>query len=70
MINNEKETRELWIQRYEDEQKNHTETNANLLQMRSDLKDETLALKNTQIKLNSAQRQVQILQEQNLKFQH
>ena len=31
VIANEKETRELWIQRYEDEQKNHTQTNSGLL---------------------------------------
>lgn len=31
VIANEKETRELWIQRYEDEQKNHTTTNSGLL---------------------------------------
>ena len=31
VINNEKETRELWIARYEDEQKNHTLTNSTLL---------------------------------------
>ena len=31
VINNEKETRELWIARYEDEQKNHTQTNSTLL---------------------------------------
>ena len=70
VIANEKETRELWIQRYEEEQKNHTSTNSGLLQARSELKDQVLALKNTEIKLNSANRQIQILQEQNLKFQH
>lgn len=58
MIANEKETRELWIQRYEDEQKNHTQTNSGLLQARSELKDQVLALKNTEIKLNSANRQI------------
>lgn len=70
VIANEKETRELWIQRYEEEQKNHTETNSGLLQARSELKDQVLALKNCEIKLNSANRQIQILQEQNMKFQH
>ena len=63
VIANEKETRELWIQRYEEEQKNHTATNSGLLQARSELKDQVLALKNTEIKLNSANRQIQILQE-------
>ena len=56
VIANEKETRELWIQRYEEEQKNHTSTNSGLLQARSELKDQVLALKNTEIKLNSANR--------------
>lgn len=70
VIANEKETRELWIQRYEEEQKNHTTTNSGLLQARSELKDQVLALKNVEIKLNSANRQIQILQEQNMKFQH
>ena len=56
VIANEKETRELWIQRYEEEQKNHTATNSGLLQARSELKDQVLALKNTEIKLNSANR--------------
>lgn len=58
VISNEKETRELWIQRYEDEQKNHSSTNANLLSARSELKDQVLALKNTEIKLTSANRQI------------
>lgn len=58
VIGNEKETRELWIQRYEDEQKSHTQTNSNLLQARSELKDQVLALKNTEIKLNSSNRQI------------
>ena len=39
VILNEKETRELWIQRYEDEQANHSNTNSGLLKARSELKD-------------------------------
>ena len=35
----EKETREMWIERYEKEQKEHTQTNANLLNAKSTLKD-------------------------------
>ena len=58
VITNEKETRELWIQRYEDEQKNHTSTNSQLLTSKSELKDQTLALKNAEIKINSANRQI------------
>ena len=39
------------------------------MKARNDLKDNVLNLKNTEIKLNSCQRQVQILQEQTLKYQ-
>lgn len=58
VITNEKETRELWIQRYEDEQQNHTMTNSGLLKARSELKDHVLSLKNSEIRLNSANRQI------------
>ena len=58
VILNEKETRELWIQRYEDEQANHSNTNTALLKARSELKDQVLQLKNTEIRLNSANRQI------------
>ena len=68
VITGEKETRDMWIERYEKEQKEHTATNANLLQARSELKDQVLAVKNTEIKLNTANRQIQILHEQNVKF--
>jgi chromosome segregation ATPase len=70
VITGEKETRDMWIERYEKEQKEHTATNAQLLTARSDLKDQVLAVKNTEIKLNTANRQIQILHEQNVKFQH
>ena len=36
---NEKDTREMWMARYEKEQQEHTTTNASLLQAKSDLKD-------------------------------
>ena len=39
------------------------------MKARNDLRDNVLNLKNTEIKLNSCQRQVQILQEQTLKYQ-
>jgi len=60
----------MWVDRYEKEQKEHTKTNGELLQAKSDLKDATLAVKNGEIKNNTAQRQIQLLQEQGLKFQH
>ena len=39
VLASEKETREQWIERFEKEQKEHTSTNAKLLQERSNLKD-------------------------------
>ena len=39
IIAGEKETREMWIDRYEKEQKEHNVTNAALLQAKSDHRD-------------------------------
>ena len=39
IINSEKETREMWIERYEKEQQEHTATNATLLETKSEYKD-------------------------------
>jgi len=38
-INNEKETRDMWIERFEKEQKDHGRTQGELLSAKSDLKD-------------------------------
>jgi NDP-sugar pyrophosphorylase family protein len=46
----------MWVDRYEKEQKEHTKTNGELLQTKSDLKDATLVVKNGEIKNNTAQR--------------
>ncbi len=53
VLASEKETREMWIERYEKEQKEHTSTNAGLLQSKSALKDQVLATKNVEIKLST-----------------
>jgi len=58
VINSEKDQRDMWIERYEKEQKDHTMTNSQLLQARSDLKDQMLAFRNGEIKLNTANRQI------------
>jgi len=39
IIAGEKETREMWIERYENEQNDHTKTNAELLETKSEHKD-------------------------------
>ena len=59
----------MWIQRYEKEQKEHTQTNSNLLETKSEFKDQVLATKNAEIKLATVERQVEILAAQNKKFQ-
>ena len=69
MTANEKDTREMWMQRYEKEQSDHTNTNATLLQAKSDLKDQILSTKNAEIKLQTISRQIDMYQEQNKKLQ-
>lgn len=51
----------MWIERYEKEQQDHTQTNADLLQARSELKDQSLATKNIEIELSNKTRQEQTL---------
>ena len=68
MTANEKDTREMWMQRYEKEQGDHTNTNASLLQAKSDLKDQVLSTKNAEIKLQTVTRQIDMYQEQNKKL--
>jgi hypothetical protein len=65
----EKETREMWIERYEKEQKEHMQTNANLLSSKSLLKDQTLATKNVEIKLQTTTKANEVLTEQNARLQ-
>lgn len=60
----------MWIDRYEKEQKAHNNTQSELLNVRSELKDTSLLVKTTEVKLNTANRQIQALNEQNVKFQH
>lgn len=64
----EKETRESWIQRFEKEQQEHTETNKQLLTAKSDHKDALLATKSAEIQTQAVQRQVEILEAQNRKY--
>jgi len=70
VITGEKETRDMWIERYEKESRERTTTEAQLLSARSDLKDQLLNVKNAEIKNATLSRQIQILTEQNKKFQH
>lgn len=59
----------MWIERYEKEQKEHTQTNSNLLATKSTLKDQILATKNVEIKLQTTSKANEVLQEQNTRLQ-
>ena len=69
MLTAEKEARDNWIERYEKEQQAHTATQGELLQARSELKDQQLAFKNAEIKYNAINRQLEVVTAQNKKFQ-
>lgn len=59
----------MWIERYEKEQKEHTQTNANLLHAKSQLKDQILATKNIEIKLVTTSKSNDVMNEQNARLQ-
>ena len=48
-LETEKVQRETWIEKYEKEQAEHTTTSTQLMQARSDLKDEVMEKKNIEI---------------------
>lgn len=58
VLNSEKETRDMWIERFEKEQRDHSKTQQDLLTTKSDLKDQILNVKSTEIKLNTSNRQI------------
>ena len=60
----------MWCARYNMEVQQHTKTSTELLQTKSELKDALLEGKSSEIKLNTANRHVQMLQEQTIKQQH
>jgi hypothetical protein len=45
----EKTTRDNWIEKFEREQQEHTNTSTQLIQARSDLKDQVMETKNIEI---------------------
>lgn len=69
IINGERETRDMWIGRYEKEHKDHVIASAQLLQEKSDHKDLMLEAKNMEIKLRNATKQIEVLTAQNRKYQ-
>ena len=70
MLRAEQDTRASWVQRHESEVAAHQRTGAELLQTKSQLKDERLNVQAGEVKLGSVQKQVQMLQEQAVKNQH
>lgn len=69
VLSSEKETREMWIERYEKEQRDHTSTNAQLLSSKSQLKDQVLQAKNAEIKLSTQSKANEVLSESNIRLQ-
>ena len=63
MYNAEKEEKEIWGERYEKEYREHHGVNAQLLEMKSTLKDQILQTKNTEIKLTSVTKNNEVLSE-------
>ncbi len=59
----------MWIERYEKEQRDHTATNAQLLSTKSQLKDQILQTKNTEIKLQTLTKANEVLSESNNRLQ-
>lgn len=55
IINGERETRDMWIERYEKEHKEYSVVSAQLLHEKSEHKDLMLHSKNYEIKLRNAQ---------------
>lgn len=53
LVSAEKDTREMWINRYEKEQKSHISTNTELLTAKGSLQDAILKVKNFEIILES-----------------
>jgi hypothetical protein len=53
LISTEKDAREQWIHKYEQEQESHVLTNAELLRVRSLHQDADMSFKNTKINLDT-----------------
>lgn len=48
----------MWLERFEKESKDHSKTQGDLLQVKSELKDQILNVKTNEIKLATANRQI------------
>lgn len=53
-LESEKEMRDMWIGRFETEQKEHTKTQNEVLNLRSELKEVQLSVKTNEIKVVSS----------------
>ena len=51
----------MWIERFEKEKSDHSMTQQDLMKTRSELKDQVLAFKSSEIKLSTNARQIQVL---------
>lgn len=62
-VASEKDTREMWLERYEKENINHMSTVSEFMELKADLKDHILTHKNEEIKTKIGVRQITLLQE-------
>lgn len=69
-ITQEKETRDLWIQRYEKESTDRTSVESQLLKAKSEYKDMQLNHNNLQIQIGTQQKVIQNFKETIKKLQH
>mmetsp|Transcript_32051 Transcript_32051/g.31349 ORF Transcript_32051/g.31349 Transcript_32051/m.31349 type:complete len:207 (+) Transcript_32051:1765-2385(+) len=65
LVSAEKDTREMWINRYEKEQKAHIATNTELLQAKGNYQDAMLKIKNMEITIESITKVREALRESN-----
>ena len=69
ILNTEKETRQSWVERFEKEQKQHSETTQELLMARSQVKDRELEVKEYEIKLENLKKTNDLMNSNSLKQQ-
>ena len=63
-INNEKDVREMWIKRFEGEQKQASSSSSNILQMRAEIQDLELQIANLQTKVKTQTEQSDYMTEE------
>lgn len=69
LLQTEKQNKELWVSKFEREQKENTENSNKLLNIQSTIKDKELQIKDAKIKYDALKRQMEYIQELNTQIQ-